>query len=158
MTNAEPSGPGTAGVIAPPPLIYLVPLIAGLVIQRWYPMHLVPADFATPLGIGVLVLGLVGLPAIRAFRRAKTSPRPWIPTTTLVTSGPYRFTRNPMYVGFTLIYSGITLWMNAAWPAIFLPFVLIVMQVGVITREEAYLTRLFGEDYREYQRRVRRWL
>ncbi len=158
MADAAQAQPDNAGVIFPPPLIYLIPLVTGVLLNWWRPFALVPPRFATPIGIAVLVLGLIGAPAIVAFRRAGTSPRPWIPTTALVTSGPYRFTRNPMYVGFTLIYTGVTIWMNAAWPAIFLPFVLIVMHVGVITREEAYLTRLFGEDYREYQRRVRRWL
>ena len=158
MADVAQAGPGNAGVVAPPPIVYALPLIAGLLINRWRPVALVPHNLAAPLGIGFLVLGLVGLPAIVAFRRAKTSPKPWKPTTALVTGGPYRFTRNPMYVGFTLLYAGITIWMNTAWPAFFLPFVLIVMQVGVITREEAYLTRLFGDEYRAYQQRVRRWI
>lgn len=148
----------TAGVIAPPPLIYAVPLVFGLLLHYWYPMAVVADRVAAPLGIACVILGLVGLPAIRAFRRAKTSPKPWRPSTVLVTTGPYRFTRNPMYVGFTLLYAGVAIWVNAIWPLLFLPLVLVVMHVGVITREEAYLERVFGDAYREYRRRVRRWL
>jgi protein-S-isoprenylcysteine O-methyltransferase Ste14 len=148
----------TAGVIAPPPLIYLIPLLGGLALNHWFPLRIVPLRLATPLAVASLVLGLVGIPAILAFRRARTSPKPWRPTKALVIDGPYRFSRNPMYVGFTFLYCGVTLWSNAAWPVAFLPVVLFVMQVGVIAREEAYLERLFGEDYREYRRRVRRWL
>lgn len=148
----------TAAVIAPPPLVYAIPLVCGLVLQHWYPRAIVAHRVAVPLGIACVLLGLVGLPAVRAFRRAKTSPRPWRPSTALVTTGPYRFTRNPMYVGMTLLYAGVAIWANTVWPLLFLPLVLVVMQVGVIAREEAYLERVFGDAYREYRRRVRRWL
>jgi protein-S-isoprenylcysteine O-methyltransferase Ste14 len=85
-------------------------------------------------------------------------PRPWRPTTSLVTGGPYRFTRNPMYVGFTLWYLAATSWANALWPLLLLPLVMLVMQRGVIAREEADLRRRFGRQYEEYGARVRRWL
>jgi protein-S-isoprenylcysteine O-methyltransferase Ste14 len=148
----------TAGVIAPPPLVYGVPLACGLVLQYWYPVAVVPHRVAASLGIACVLLGLVALPAARAFRRAKTSPRPWRPSTALVTTGPYRFTRNPMYLGMTLVYAGVAIWVNAIWPLLLLPLALVVMQVGVIAREEAYLERVFGDAYREYRRRARRWL
>jgi protein-S-isoprenylcysteine O-methyltransferase Ste14 len=105
-----------------------------------------------------LLLGLIVLPALLAFRRARTSPKPWKPTTALVTTGPYRFTRNPMYLGFTLLYLSTTVWVNTMWPVLFLPLVLLLMHYGVIIREEAYLERVFGEAYQTYRRRVRRWL
>ncbi|HEU5040160.1 MAG TPA: isoprenylcysteine carboxylmethyltransferase family protein, partial [Gemmatimonadales bacterium] len=76
----------------------------------------------------------------------------------LVTDGPYRFTRNPMYLGFTLWYLAGTAWVNSLWLLVLLPVVLLVMQRGVITREEAYLERRFGREYTEYRARVRRWL
>lgn len=76
----------------------------------------------------------------------------------MVTNGPYRFTRNPMYLGFTLLYLGAAFWVNTAWPVILLPLVLAVMHYGVIVREEAYLERVFAEEYRTYRQRVRRWL
>jgi protein-S-isoprenylcysteine O-methyltransferase Ste14 len=110
------------------------------------------------VGVAVLLLGLVALPALRQFIRAGTHPEPWKPTTALVTDGPYRFSRNPMYLGFTFIYLGVACWVNTAWPVVLLPLVLLVMQYGVILREEAYLERKFGEEYRAFRRRVRRWL
>ncbi|MFI5210728.1 MAG: methyltransferase family protein, partial [Gemmatimonadales bacterium] len=69
-----------------------------------------------------------------------------------------RFSRNPMYVGMTLLYLGIALWANSLWPLLLLPAVLVVMRRGVIAREEAYLERRFGDEYRSYRARVRRWL
>ncbi len=160
----QPRGDGsaaarqTAGVIAPPPLLYAVPLAVGLLLQHWHPIRLPSPDIARLIGIASVLLGLVGFPAIVAFRRANTSPKPWEPTTALVTSGPYRISRNPMYLGFTLLYVGVSLWANAAWPLFFLPVVLAVMLFGVIRREETYLVRVFGPDYVAYCRRVRRWL
>ncbi len=158
MTDADRTQPRTAGVLAPPPLIYAGPLALGLLLQRWHAVRLLPARLAAPVGIAVLLLGLIGLPAVLAFRRAGTSPKPWKPTTALVTTGAYRLTRNPMYLGFTLLYLGATFWVNTAWPMIFLPLVLILMHYGVIAREEAYLERVFGDEYHTYKRRVRRWL
>ena len=158
MADLDQARPETAGVLAPPPLIFAVPLTVGLLLQWWQPVHLIPQRLAAPLGLTALALGLMAIPAILAFRRAKTSPVPYKPTTALVITGPYRVTRNPMYLGFALLYLGTTLWVNTVWPALLLPLVIIVMHYGVITREEAYLTRLFGDEYRAYLRRVRRWI
>jgi protein-S-isoprenylcysteine O-methyltransferase Ste14 len=105
-----------------------------------------------------VVLGSIGLPALIAFHRAGTSAKPWRPATALVLTGPYRFTRNPMYLGFTLLYLGITLWVNSVWPLLILPVVVVVMDRGVIAREEAYLEARFGEEHRRYKARVRRWV
>jgi protein-S-isoprenylcysteine O-methyltransferase Ste14 len=75
-----------------------------------------------------------------------------------VAEGPYRFTRNPIYLGFTLVYGGVTALANSPWGALLLPFVLVLMQRGVIQREERYLERVFGEEYLQYKTRVRRWI
>jgi protein-S-isoprenylcysteine O-methyltransferase Ste14 len=148
----------TAGVIAPPPLIYAVPLALGLVVHYVSPLHVLSAQAARVIGPVVVVLGSIGLPALIAFHRAGTSAKPWRPATALVLTGPYRFTRNPMYLGFTLLYLGITLWVNSVWPLLILPVVVVVMDRGVIAREEAYLEARFGEEYRRYKARVRRWV
>jgi protein-S-isoprenylcysteine O-methyltransferase Ste14 len=150
--------PRTSGVIAPPPLIFGVPLVAGLLLDRWHPLPFLAPAIASWIGIPLVLLCLIGFPAVLAFRRAETSPNPWRPTTALVTSGPYRFTRNPMYLGMALLYLGGICWGNSLWPLFALPIVLWVMQVGVIAREEAYLESLFGEEYRAYRSRVRRWI
>lgn len=148
----------TAGVIAPPPLLYALPLAAGILLHRYVPQAVLPDTLARIIGPAVTCLSLIALPAVLAFRRAETDPRPWRPTTALVTSGPYRLSRNPMYVGFAFCYVGVTLWINTLWPLLALPGVIALMNWGVISREEAYLERLFGEPYRAYRARVRRWL
>ena len=79
-------------------------------------------------------------------------------TKELITSGPYRYTRNPIYVGMTAVYLSVALLANAAWPLVMLPVVLVIVATMVIGREERYLSRTFGEEYLEYCRRVRRWL
>jgi protein-S-isoprenylcysteine O-methyltransferase Ste14 len=148
----------TPGVIAPPPLIYVVPLIAGALLHHWYPIVVLPPLTARILGAVLIAFGAIVLQALRAFRNAKTSPEPWKPTTALVISGPYRFTRNPMYLGFTFVYIGIACWRNTAWPMLLLPIVLLIMTRGVIAREERYLLAKFGSDYETYVMRVRRWV
>lgn len=155
MPNASPD---PLRVVAPPPLIYATPLLAGLLLQYFRPFAIVPPPWARVLGPVLTVLGFIGLPAVLAFRRAGTHPSPWRPVTALVTTGPYRFTRNPMYLGFTLLYLGISVWVNTVWPLLPLPLILLTMQYGVVAREEGYMERRFGEDYRQYRTRVRRWL
>lgn len=153
-----PERPRIAGVIAPPPLIFGVPLVAGLLLDRWRPLPFLRPDLARWISAPFFIGFLLGLPAVLAFRRADTSPNPWRATTTLVTGGPYRYSRNPMYVGMLMLYGGVSCWANSLWPLFFLPVVLLVMQFGVIAREEAYLEGLFGDEYRAYRRKVRRWI
>ncbi len=158
---SEPDSPPArdiAGVIAPPPLIYLGPLIVGLLLDRWVPIGGLPSGAARLLGTLCLVGFSIAVFALVAFRRAGTRPEPWKATTALVTSGPYRFTRNPMYLGFTLLYLALALWFGGYWTLLLLPPVLLVMVHGVIRREEAYLSRRFGTEYDAYRQRVRRWL
>lgn len=146
-------------VIAPPPLLYLVPLLLALLVHWRAPLALLPEPWPIVLGPLLIITGLLfGMPALAAFRRAKTRPQPWRPSTALVIEGPYRFTRNPMYVGFTLIHLGITCAVNSVWPLVALVVVLPVMQRFVIQREEQYMERRFGDAYRQYLTQVRRWL
>jgi protein-S-isoprenylcysteine O-methyltransferase Ste14 len=159
LTPSEGIPNSTPGVIAPPPLVYLVPLIGMLFMRHWYPVTIVGPHAAAPLGFAFLLMGLAAhFSAVLTLHRAKTSPKPWRPTTAIVTAGPYRFTRNPIYVGFSLIYIGVGFWANTIWPFLLLPVILLVIQFGVIAREEAYLQRIFGDEYLAYKRRVRRWL
>ena len=149
----------SAGVVAPPPLIFLVGLAAGFALEALLPGTDVAAAVRWPLGV-LLVLGGAALQAsfIRLFARAGTRIEPWEPTTAIVTNGPYRLTRNPAYLGFTLLYAGIALLSDALWPFATLVPTLVVMHVGVILREERYLARLFGDEYLSYKARVRRWI
>ena len=146
------------GVVAPPPLLYAAALGAGLLIEHWFPRPVLPQGWAHPLGALLFASGLLGIAAVVAFRRAHTSPNPWKTTTQLVTGGIYRVSRNPMYVGFTLWYLGVASWANSLWPLLLLPLVVVIMIYGVILREERYLDRRFGEEYRRYRAQVRRWL
>lgn len=160
-TPASPSAPpprDVAGVVALPPLIYVLGLLLGAVLDRGWPLPLLPATVSTPLAVLCGLAGLLVIPAIRAFRRAGTRPEPWKPTTALVTDGPFRFSRNPMYLGFSLIYLAVALSIGSGWTLALFPVVLLVMHHGVIQREERYLERRYGEAYRDYRRRVRRWL
>lgn len=154
----ETSTSDNAGVVAPPPLIYGIPLLLGLIAQNFHPLPFLPQSLSRVIGPVLTAAGFIGFAAVLAFRRAGTSPKPWEPSTALVVSGPYRLTRNPMYLGFTLLYLGAAAWINTLWPLLALPVVLVVMQRGVIHREEAYLERRFGDDYRAYRAQVRRWL
>jgi protein-S-isoprenylcysteine O-methyltransferase Ste14 len=149
----------TPGVVAPPPLIFLVPLAAGVGLRFLFPVPFLVQWLAYCVG-GLLVAVWAGISwaAEREFRRARTSIRPTVPTTALVVSGPFRFTRNPLYLGMVCLYLGIAVILQAIWALIALPLVLAVMHRGVIQREERYLERKFGQTYIRYRSTTRRWL
>jgi protein-S-isoprenylcysteine O-methyltransferase Ste14 len=153
----------TAGVIAPPPLLYLGALIVGAGLERLWPLS-APGDVWTGWPVralgGLLVLAgaALGFAARRRFKAAATPVEPWKPTTALVTSGPYARTRNPLYLTLTLVYLGLGLLFATPWILLLVPPLLLVVQEGVIKREERYLEARFGEDYRRYKAQVRRWL
>lgn len=149
----------TAGVIAPPPLIYAGPLALGLLVQRIRPRPLLPRALARPLGNALIGAGIAGaIWFFRTMQRAGTPVDPREPVAHLVTDGPFRFSRNPGYVSMVSIYLGVAARANARWPALLLPVAIATIRRGVIAREERYLERLFGEDYLRYKARVRRWL
>ncbi len=156
MSGEAPDNPG---VIAPPPLIYAGALVLGLLANRLSPIPFLPRGLRRALGWSLIFGGLVICAlGLREMKRAGTNVDPYEPTTTIVTGGPYRFTRNPLYLSMTLIYGGITARANALPAALLLPLVLHLMRRGVIEREERYLERKFGEEYLSYKARVRRWV
>ena len=145
------------GVIAPPPLIFAGPLVVGLLLHRFFPKKFLPRGIGIALGsLGIISGAMLIQGGFREMRAAKTNVNPTLPVTTIVTEGPFRYTRNPLYMGFTLIYTGIALLANALWALLLLPVVLVVMIYGVIKREERYLERKFGEQYLSYKDKVRR--
>ncbi len=153
-----PRTPLDTGPYVPPPVIYAVVLIAALVAERWRPLPFPPGPWALAVGVGFASAGVVALAAVLRFRRARTSPFPWHAANALVTDGPYRYTRNPMYVGlasFVLATAGFT---RSLWPALTLPVAIVLIVVLAIRPEERYLQGRFGEAYRDYCTRVRRWL
>ena len=149
----------TAGVIAPPPLIYLGALGIGFGLNAVIGTGSLPSTIALPVGSASIIAGgaLVGS-FVRAFGRAQTPLDPYAPSQALVTDGPYRLTRNPGYLGMALAYAGIAIASNAPWALVALPAAIAVIDRGVIAREERYLTRKFGTPYEDYKRRVRRWI
>jgi protein-S-isoprenylcysteine O-methyltransferase Ste14 len=159
MNMSEQASPGTR---FPPPVAFGAGLASGFLLQHFLPVPLLEASKGNLLKLvgGILVIAGVTLAlwAILAFRRAHTTVRPDRPSVALVTHGPFRFTRNPMYFSLSVVYTGITLLANALWPLLLLAPVLLVIRYYVIAREERYLLARFGADYGSYRRRVRRWL
>jgi protein-S-isoprenylcysteine O-methyltransferase Ste14 len=152
-------GSENPGVIAPPPLIFAAGLGAGLLLNRLRPTPFLPRPHSRLLGWPPVVAGLLlGLSAFREMSRAGTNVDPYHPSTAVVETGPYGFTRNPIYVGMTLIYSGIAARQNALPAALLLLAVLHMVHHGVIKREERYLEGKFGDEYLRYKGRVRRWI
>jgi protein-S-isoprenylcysteine O-methyltransferase Ste14 len=151
----------TAGVVVPPPLIYAGVLAAALLLD-WLIGGPVTGIGWTPrlvVGAVLIVAGFaIPLAASAQFRVAGTEVRPWRPSTALVTHGVYRYTRNPMYLGLTLIFAGIALLADSVITLVALVPLLVVIHYAVIRREEHYLEITFGETYRDYKRRVRRWI
>ena len=149
----------TAGVVAPPPLVFLAGLIVGFALEALLPGVDLPGLVEWGLGSLLVVAGLGLLLTFNAsFSRKGTAVEPWKPTTAIVTTGPYRLTRNPAYLGMALTYVGIAVLSSAVWVLLPLPVVLAVIDRGVIAREERYPERKFGEEYLAYKRTVRRWI
>jgi protein-S-isoprenylcysteine O-methyltransferase Ste14 len=156
-TTAQP--PDIAGVIAPPPLIYAAAFGAGLVLDRLASFPLVRIPGLRLAGAG-MVLGGLGLSAwgFVTMRKAGTPVFPTEPTTALVTDGPFRYTRNPVYLGLGTAYKGLGFWLGRIGPLVLLPVAMAVIERGVIEREERYLARKFGAAYRTYRSTVPRWM
>ena len=147
------------GVIAPPPLIYVGFIAAGLVLNALYPLPFLPKAVTLITGIALSIFGaFIIAQAFRAMGRADTPVDPYEASRAIVTDGPYRFTRNPIYVGFALIYLGLACLDNSLWAVWLWPVALLVIDRGVIAREERYLESKFGEAYRQYKAKVRRWV
>ncbi len=146
----------------PPPLLFFVAYIAGEILQYLVPFSFawfVPAQASYVLSI-VLLFGGIALvvASVATFKAARTTVVPYQRAATLVMRGPYRATRNPMYVGVTLFYLGVAALRLALWSVLLLPIVLIILNYVVIPQEESLLRETFGAEYERYCARVRRWL
>lgn len=158
----QTSDAGTAGVIARPPLLFLGALVLGGVLDRLLPLPIaVPGGELirwTIAGVVIIVGSALALAGIRNFSREGTPVPTNKPTRALVTSGVHGWTRNPIYLGLFLVYVGIGMAVQSAWILILTLHLAITIRYGVVAREEAYLERRFGDAYRAYKARVRRWL
>lgn len=142
-----------------PPFVYLGSIGLGLLVHSFWPVHLFPASLSVPLGVVVVLMaGGLFISAVHTLRKAGTPVPGNLPTTTIVRRGPYRFTRNPIYLAFTLLQIGLAAWVNSLGLLLTLPPALALMMLLVIPREERYLEARFPTEYLPYKRAVRRWL
>lgn len=161
MKTEDASDVRGPGILVPPPLIFAGTLTTGILIDRYAaglstfvgaPTRYVLAFIAVAIGTG-----LIGA-ALGVFRSAGTRPEPWQPSSALVAAGVYQMTRNPMYLGIAVAYAGLALAFDSPSALLMLAPLIAVVQLGVIAREERYLLAKFGDAYRGYMTRVRRWL
>ncbi len=140
-------------------MVFLSALAVGLFLSWLIPL---PQFSSVSLKVTGIILGVlgstVGFWGLYTFRRAGTNVRPSLPVNALVTSGPFRYSRNPFYVGMTVIYVGITLYAGFLWLFVTLVPALLMVHWRIVRREEQFLESRFGEDYRAYKARVHRWI
>jgi protein-S-isoprenylcysteine O-methyltransferase Ste14 len=159
MTEPVTDASDAPDVVTFPPVIFIAFYAVGYITDRAF-----PAQFGTPfarftIGGALILLSILLVTwAVARFLRAGTHMDVRKPATALVTDGPYRLSRNPMYLAATLLYAGFAIMFSLPFTLAFLPVCLTVLRIGIISREEAYLDRKFGDAYRNYKARVRRWL
>ncbi|MDA0680475.1 MAG: isoprenylcysteine carboxylmethyltransferase family protein [Proteobacteria bacterium] len=152
-----------AAVRFPPPVAGILTIVAGYVMGRWIPL-LTDYDLATPDrywiggGIALAALLVLGLWPIRLFRDTEQNVTPWSDTPEIIIEGPYKFTRNPMYLMMLLVNFGFAVIFSEPWILIFLPGLALALYHIAIKHEEIYLEQKFGESYLTYKRSVRRWI
>ena len=142
-----------------PPLIYLASIATGLALHWAWPRPLLAGGPARPVG-GVLVVAsllLAGF-SVQRFRAAGTPVPARKPTTAIVRTGPYRFSRNPIYLAFSLLQLGLAIWVGSWWLVATLAAAIAIIHYVVVPREELYLEARFGAEYGDYKAAVRRWL
>jgi protein-S-isoprenylcysteine O-methyltransferase Ste14 len=160
--DQQASDAAVAGVIARPPFLYLTCLLLGLALDRVLPLPVALPEAVLiqwPAGGGLILIGVAIVAAgIRNFSHAATPVPSNQPVRALVTTGIHGWSRNPIYVGMFLLYAGIGLAARSPWVLILALPLAIALRYGVVAREEAYLEQRFGDTYRDYKARVRRWL
>jgi protein-S-isoprenylcysteine O-methyltransferase Ste14 len=149
------------GVRIPPPLIYAAFFVLSIFLQKEIPLGKSLFSSTAMHVAGVVLIGcfvICVLPAMLNFFQTKNTIITVKPASSLTTSGIYSITRNPMYLGLVCLYCGIAFLKGNWWTFILLPFLIIIVQLYVIRREEHYLSRAFGADYDAYKQKVRRWI
>jgi len=146
------------GVVMRPPLLYGVALVVVFVLRWLWPMPIVGPVVALGVGLALVVLSVgIAIWGRRTMQAAGTNVDPHRPATVLVKNGPFRFSRNPLYMALVLLFLGLSLVVDTWWGIVLLFPVLIIMHWGVILREERYLDQKFGASYQEYRSKVRRY-
>ena len=145
--------------IVRPPLVYLATIVTGFLLEFAWPSTFLPRDFAIPLGVALVVAAVaLFVYSVGRFRAAGTPVPGNQPTTAIVRAGPYRFSRNPIYLAFSLLQLGIALGFDSLWLVATLIVAIALMTAVVIPREEWYLEKKFGAEYLDYKAQVRRWI
>ena len=160
MRMTETHKADSPGVRYPPPVIYVTGFLIGYGMTRAAPVGEWVGWLPRAVGAALAALGvLIALWAIALFWLNHTAVLPHKPASRLINGrGPYRVTRNPMYLSLSLVYLGVAIFVRTGWAIMLLPLVLVAVTRLVIAREEAYLARRFGQEYLSYKDRVRRWL
>jgi protein-S-isoprenylcysteine O-methyltransferase Ste14 len=142
-----------------PLLLLAIAIVITALLQWLFPMRVIPLALARLIGMILFFGGLaLGFPALLGMIRAKTSPNPNHAPTALVLSGIYRYTRNPMYLGMLISYSGLFIFVQSLWWLLFIPFLAWLTTIWVIIPEEIFLAQKFGEEYLQFKTRVHRWI
>jgi protein-S-isoprenylcysteine O-methyltransferase Ste14 len=147
------------GVPIAPPLLFVIPIVASLALEWLLPTSFIHGSLRWVPGVLLTIAGIaLSVGGFLTQKRAGTDPFPYHPSTRIVAHGPYRFSRNPIYFGFALLTLGLAILVNSAWMLLAVPIGLVLIDRLVVTREERYLERKFGEEYLNYKRSVRRWI
>lgn len=148
-----------AGVRVPPPLIFISFMLLAVAIELCLPLNMILPRLIVVLGLGLILAGVATLLYLAIqFRRVKTNIEPWKPTSSIITSGLYAYSRNPIYLAFCTVTIGLGLFFSHIWLLLSaLPSCILVYYLAILP-EERYLTAKFGDEYREYLQRVRRWI
>jgi protein-S-isoprenylcysteine O-methyltransferase Ste14 len=145
----------------PPPLLYVGGIVGGMALHRWRPLPITDGPSMPRMAVAwlfAIAWAVIFLGAFVAFRRARTTLIPNRPASAFVTTGPYRFTRNPMYVSLVALYLAVMVFANSWWPLVLLPLVVLLVDRMIIAREERYLAGAFPDAFAAYAARVRRWI
>ena len=147
------------GVPIAPPLLFVIPILVSLVLEWLVTTSFVHGAFRWTLGVLFFLAGIaLNVGGFITQKRAGTDPIPFNPSTRIVSHGLYRFSRNPMYIGFALWTLAAAILINSVWMLLAVPIGLVLVNQLVVRREERYLERKFGDEYLSYKRRVRRWI
>ena len=142
-----------------PPIWLLLAMLASFALNRWFPIAtLVPEPWSYSGIVIILLGGALSIPSAMSFKRAGTPVVPFTPSTKLVTSGWFRVTRNPMYLGMVIVFTGVAVLAGSLGAFLPLPVLIAILDVRFIRGEERFLEDIFGDEYRQYRTRVRRWI
>ena len=149
----------TSGVMLPPPVVYLVLLLAGYWADKYLPLPFLNTDISILVGISIIILSFIlfGM-VLREFSRLNTSVNHRKATKAIITTGAFRYSRNPIYICMAMLCVGVTFLINSLWGFVATLVASIIVTKFIISKEEAYLEKKFGQEYLQYCKSVRRWL